>query len=30
MNFYRLFDVTPVPHNDVFGIDQNSSGNQLE
>ena len=30
MNFYRLFDVTPVPHNDVFGIDQNSSGNQLD
>jgi len=28
--FYRVFDVTPVPHDDFFGIDQDSSANQLD
>jgi hypothetical protein len=30
MDFYRLFDVTPVASNDFFAVDQNSSDNQLD
>ena len=30
MDFYRLFDVTPVARNDFFAVDQNSSNNQLD
>jgi hypothetical protein len=30
MDFYRLFDVTPVARNDFFAVDQDSSDNQLD
>ena len=30
VDFYRLFDVTPVARNDFFAVDQDSSGNQLD
>ena len=30
MDFYWLFDVTPVAHDDFFAVDQDSSANQLD
>ena len=30
MNFYRLFDVTPIASNDFFAVSQNSSANELD
>jgi Bacterial Ig domain/Bacterial TSP3 repeat len=30
IDFFRLFDVTPVANNDFFSIDQDSSDNQLD
>jgi|GEM_PF-1670961 len=30
MNFYRIFDVTPVAHEDFFTVDQDSTANQLD
>jgi hypothetical protein len=30
MDFYRLFDVTPVARDDFFAVDQDSSANQLD
>jgi Bacterial Ig domain len=30
IDFFRLFDVTPIANNDFFAIDQDSSANQLD